>query len=84
MLKIELPAVSSSDEEGMRIDLTDLDWRELFSLNDVDGGIRTTARLDREIIQVVRYHQLTHSLLFFCYPGVGPSCGGRRYLSKNW
>ena len=52
--RIDYTQSEARDEEGRRIELTDFDWRALFSLDDVDGGLRTTAKLDRESIQVGR------------------------------
>ena len=50
--RIDYSKSEARNEDGRRIELSDFDWRGLFSLNDVDGEIRTAARLDRELIQV--------------------------------
>ena len=70
--RVDYAQSQARDEEGRRIELTDFDWRGMFSLDDVDGGIRTAARLDRELIQVGEIVSSVSSLLtfFFCYQGV--------------
>ena len=50
--RIDYSKSEARNEEGRRIELSDFDWRGLFSLSDVDGEMRTAARLDRELIQV--------------------------------
>ena len=52
--RIDYSKSEARNEEGRSIELSDFDWRGLFSLNDVDGEILTAARLDRELIQVGR------------------------------
>ena len=50
--RIDYSKSEARNEEGRIIELSDFDWRGFFSLNDVDGEIRTASRLDRELIQV--------------------------------
>ena len=50
--RIDYSKSEARNEEGRNVDISVIDWRHSFSLNDVNGEIRTAALLDRELIQV--------------------------------